>query len=400
MRRRVAVTGIGAVSALGIDTGELWDGICSARCGIGPIETIPIDRLVVNIAAEVKNFDPARYFEPRRLLTLDRVSQFALVAAGEAMASVPPYRDPSRCGVILAAAMGQQTLESSYSAFYGESAKRLPPFTVPRSMPSAPASQISIEFGLRGPSFAVASACASGAHAIGLAFQMIRAGMLDLAVTGGSDAPIQPGFMKAWEALRVLSQDHCRPFSRDRTGLVIGEGAGILVLEPWDDAVRRGAMIHAEIIGSGCSADAAELLAPDVSGATAAIRNALNDSETSPDKIQYVNAHGTGTRVNDRSEVQALANVFGAGLKRLPVSSSKSMFGHCLNAAGALEAIVTVLALRESRLPPTIGFLEADPECDIDCVANKMRPAELEFALSNSFAFGGLNAVLAFKSAA
>jgi nodulation protein E len=306
-------------------------------------------------------------------------------------------RDLCRCGVILAAALGQQTLDDSYQEFYGRAAKRLPPLTVPRSMPSAPASQISIEFGMQGPSFAIASACASAAHAIGTAFQMVRSGLLDLAVTGGSDASIQPGFLKAWDALRVLSPDCCRPFSRDRNGLVIGEGAGILVLEAWDQAQQRGAAIHAELVGFGMNADAGDLVAPSAAGAARAISAALDDAGLPPACIGYVNAHGTGTRLNDVTEVQALAGVFGARLAELPVSSTKSMIGHCLNAAGALELIVTALALREGCLPPTIGFREGDPDCAIDCVPNRMRRGAPQYALSNSFAFGGLNAVLVVR---
>jgi len=396
--RRVAITGLGAISALGGDVASLWAGVCEGACGIGPIANIPTSRLTVRTAAEVKGFDPLQHFDPRRLLALDRTSQLALVAAREAMAAVTlSERDLCRCGVILAAALGQQTLDDSYQEFYGRAAKRLPPLTVPRSMPSAPASQISIEFGMQGPSFAIASACASAAHAIGTAFQMVRSGLLDLAVTGGSDASIQPGFLKAWDALRVLSPDCCRPFSRDRNGLVIGEGAGILVLEAWDQAQQRGAAIHAELVGFGMNADAGDLVAPSAAGAARAISAALDDAGLPPACIGYVNAHGTGTRLNDVTEVQALAGVFGARLAELPVSSTKSMIGHCLNAAGALELIVTALALREGCLPPTIGFREGDPDCAIDCVPNRMRRGAPQYALSNSFAFGGLNAVLVVR---
>ena len=399
--RRVAVTGLGAISALGADVASLWSGVSEGLCGIRPIASIPTERLTVRTAAEIRDFDPSAHFETRRLLGLDRAAQLALVAARQAMATAGTEGlPPRRCGVVLGAALGQHTIDDSYQALYGQAAKRLPPLTVPRIMPSAAASHVSIEFGLRGPCFATASACASATHAIGIAFQMIRAGMLDLAVTGGSDASICVGFMKAWDALRVLSPDMCRPFSRDRAGLVIGEGAGILVLESWEHAQARGAAIHAELVGFGMSADAADLTAPNAGGAAQAIGDALEDAGLAPEQVDYVNAHGTGTHLNDRTETLALARVFGAYLRRLPVSSSKSMLGHCLNAAGALELIVTVLALREGRLPPTIGFREADPDCDIDCVPNRMRPAAIEVALSNSFAFGGLNAVLALKRAA
>jgi nodulation protein E len=399
--RRVAITGIGAVTALGHDLASLWSGVTRGASGIRPIANIPTDRLIVSHAAEVVDFDPAAHFEPRRLPMLDRTSQLALVAAREAMARIEVDRvDPSRAGVILGAAIGQETFDSSYKALYGENAKRLHPMTVPRIMPNAPASHLSMEFGLRGPCFSTASACASSAHAIGLAFHMIRAGMLDMAVSGGSDASIVVGFMKAWDALRVLSPDVCRPFSRDRTGLVIGEGAAILVLEEWEHATRRGATIHAELIGFGMSADAGELTAPSADGAARAMRAALDDAGMTPEQVDYVNAHGTGTRLNDKTEVEALGQVFGEHLHRLPVSSTKSMVGHCLNAGGAVELAVSALALHHGVLPPTIGFREPDPECAVDCVPNEARRAPIRVAMSNSFAFGGLNAVLLLRRAA
>ena len=399
--RRVAITGIGAVTALGHDLASLWSGVTRGASGIRPIANIPTDRLIVSHAAEVVDFDPAAHFEPRRLPMLDRTSQLALVAAREAMARIEVDRvDPSRAGVILGAAIGQETFDSSYKALYGENAKRLHPMTVPRIMPNAPASHLSMEFGLRGPCFSTASACASSAHAIGLAFHMIRAGMLDMAVSGGSDASIVVGFMKAWDALRVLSPDVCRPFSRDRAGLVIGEGAAILVLEEWQHATRRGATIHAELSGFGMSADAGELTAPSADGAARAMRAALDDAGMSPEQVDYVNAHGTGTRLNDKTEVEALGQVFGEHLHRLPVSSTKSMIGHCLNAGGAVELAVSALALHHGLLPPTIGFREPDPECAMDCVPNEARRAPIRVAMSNSFAFGGLNAVLLLRRAA
>ncbi len=399
--RRVAITGIGAVTALGHNVASLWDGITHGVSGIRPIANIPTDRLIVTHAAEVTGFDPACHFETRRLAMLDRTSQLALVAAREAMANITLDRtEPSRTGVVLAAAIGQETFDSSYKALYGENAKRLHPMTVPRIMPNAPASQVSMEFGLRGPCFSTASACASATHAIGLAFHMIRAGMMDMAVTGGSDASIVVGFMKAWDALRVLSPDVCRPFSRDRTGLVIGEGAAILVLEDWRHARDRGATIHAEVTGFGMSADAGELTAPNAIGAAQAMRAALDDAAMAPEDVDYVNAHGTGTRLNDKTEVDALGQVFGGHLDRMPVSSTKSMVGHCLNAAGGVELAVTALALHHGVLPPTIGFRERDPDCKVDCVPNEARNQPIRVAMSNSFAFGGLNAVLLLRRAA
>jgi nodulation protein E len=398
--RRVAITGLGAISALGHDVETVWSGVSQGACGIRPIANIPTERLTVRTAAEIEGFDPEAHFDQRRLSILDRAAQLALVAAREAMGDANPGAlEPRRGGAVLAAAVGQGTLDASYHALYAEGARRLHPATVLRGMPSAPASHVAIEFGLRGACFAPASACASASHAIGLAFHMIRAGTLDLAVAGGSDASICLGFMKAWDALRVLSPDVCRPFSRDRAGLVIGEGAGILVLEDWERARRRGAAIHAELVGFGMSADAGDMTAPDADGAAQAMRDALDDAGLPAEAVDYVNAHGTGTRLNDRTEVAALRQVFGRHLARLPVSSTKSMLGHCLNAGGALELVVSVRALRAGLLPPTIGFREADPECDIDCVPNRAREAGLEVAMSNSFAFGGLNAVLLARRA-
>jgi nodulation protein E len=371
------------------------------RCGIAPIATIPTDRLNVPIAAEIHDFAPEAHFDRRQLLLLDRAAQLALVAAREALAQIDLATiDPSRCAVILAASIGHTTLDAGYHALYANNASRLPPLTVPRGMPSAAASHVAMAFGLQGPCFSVASACASSAHAIALAAQMVRSGQVDLAICGGSDASICVGYLKAWEALRVLSPDACRPFSRDRSGLVIGEAAGILVLEPWDHALARGATPHGEFLGCGMGADAGDLTAPSADGAARAIRAALADADIAPSAVDYINAHGTGTRLNDSTETAALHAVFGAHAHRLAVSSTKSMHGHCLNAAGGLEAVVTTLALREGLLPPTLGLRDADPNCDLDYVPNAARRARISVALSNSFAFGGLNAVLALGRAA
>lgn len=398
-RRRVAITGLGAISALGLGVDALLAGLLVGRCGIGPIRGMSTERLSVRIAAEVLDFEPEAHFDRRRLLMLDRASQFALVAAREALAGVDlSVMAPERCGVVLAASVGQTTVDGAYQALYARGASRLPPLTVPRGMPSAAASHVAMEFGLVGACFGVASACASSAHALGLAGQMVAGGQLDLAVCGGSDASICLGYLKAWEGLRVLSAEACRPFSLDRSGLVIGEAAGILVLEPWEQAVDRGARIHAELLGFGMGADAGDLTAPSAEGAARAMRAALADARLVAEQVDYVNAHGTATRLNDRTETAALRAVFGA--RQIPVSSSKSMHGHCLNAAGGLEAVVTALALREGVIPATIGFQAADPACAIDCVPNVARRGEIRTALSNSFAFGGLNAVLALGRAA
>jgi nodulation protein E len=373
----------------------LWASWQGGECGIGEIANIPTSRLGQRLAAEIRGFDAAAHFVPRRKLLLDRVAQLALVAAREAMADINCADLPAgRAGVVFGAGFGQETIDDSFRELYGEAVSRLHPMTVPRIMPNAPASHIAMEFGLHGPCFAVASACASATHAIGLAFQMIRSGQLDLVVTGGADAPISVGYLKAWESLRVMSADACRPFSADRSGLVIGEGAGVLVLESLERAQARGASIHGEVLGFGMGADAGDLIAPDAAGAAAAMQGALDDAGLAPSQIGYINAHGTGTRLNDRTEAAAIRAVFGAAPP--PVSSTKSMIGHCLCGGGGLEALATVLALRDGVLPPTIGFRAVDPECAVDCIPNEARAAQVSAALSNSFAFGGLNAVLAF----
>ena len=369
----------------------------AGRCGIGPI-TIPTDRISTRIAAQVHGFEPLDHFDARRMTLLDRSAQLALVAGREAVQDAGLQPDPahaSRRGAVLGAAIGQTSLDDAYRVFYGEGASRVHPLTVPRLMPNAAASHLTMEFGLRGPSYAVASACASANHAIAQAADLIRMGRAEIMLTGGADASIVVGVMKCWEGLRVLSAEGCRPFSRDRSGLVLGEGAAVLVLEEWDHARRRGVHIHAELAGSGMSADALDLTAPDAGGAAAAMQAALDDAELDAGAIGYVNAHGTGTRLNDRTESNALHLVFGAHPP--PVSSVKGAIGHCLSAAGALEAVATVLALR-GTLPPTTGFAVRDPECDVDPLP-EARHVQVEAALSNSFAFGGLNAVLAFRRA-
>ena len=375
----------------------MWAAVIAGKAGIGPIANVPTDRLTVKIAAEVKNFDPLLHFEPRQIPMLDRAAQFALVAAREAIAdsgiSMPGCS--ARAGVILGATGGWQSVDEAYERFYGQSVNRLHPLTIPRIMANAPVSQITIEHGIRGPAFTISSACASANHAIGIGFQMIRSGALDAVVAGGSDASIVPGYLKGWDALRVLSADTCRPFSKNRSGLVIGEGAGILVLENLDNATKRGAPIYAELVGFGMNADGKDATAPDLDSISRAMTLALDDAGVSPGDVDYVNAHGTGTRLNDSVEVAALRRTFGNLLPA--ISSSKSMFGHNLAAAGALEMIVTAMALRDGIVPPTMNYDEEDPDCVVDCVPGEARRADIEIAMSNSFAFGGLNAVLLAK---
>ena len=393
--RRVVVTGMGALCATGHDVPSFLTSVRAGWSGIAPISNIPTERLSARIAAEIHGFDPAAHFPAKQLPLLDRVAQLAVVAGREAIGQAGLRREEVvDAAVILGAGIGLETFDSAYEQLYGRGAPRVHPFTVPRIMPNGAASHVSMAFGTQGPCFAVASACAAANHAIGQAAHMIRSGMVEIAITGGSDASITVGFMKGWEALRVLAPDTCRPFSRDRAGLVIGEGAGILVLESEAHAAARGAAPLMEIAGFGMSSDGVDITAPDIGGTTRAMRAALADAGCAPEQVGYVNAHGTGTRLNDRTEVAALHRVFGAALASIPVSSTKSMIGHCMTAGGALELIATSLALRDGILPPTAGFTEPDPDCDVDCVPNAARAAAVSVAMSNGFAFGGLNAVL------
>jgi nodulation protein E len=275
---------------------------------------------------------------------------------------------------------------------------RVHPLTIPKTMANAGASHISMEFGITGPSFTISTACSSAAHAIGQAYWMLRSGVTDLAITGGSEAPFSFGILKAWEAMRVVSPDTCRPFSKDRHGMILGEGAAMLVLEPLEAARARGARIHAEIVGFGMSADAGHITQPSVEGAARAMRAALRDASLAPERIAYINAHGTATAANDPTETAAIRAVFGAHAERLAISSTKSMHGHALGASAALECVATALALRDGLLPPTANYSQPDPECDLDVIPNQARAAQVEYALSNSFAFGGLNAVLALRA--
>jgi nodulation protein E len=399
---KVVVTGLGSVSPLGHSTAAYWQNLKAGVSGLGPITLTPAnEELTQKVAAEVKNFDPLQHFPERQLSTLDRVSQFAIVAAREAIAQAGLTFDvalSARTATIVGTGVGGQTThDDSFRRVYVEKKMRVFPLTIPKLMVNAPASQVSMACGLRGPAFAVASACASATHAIGIAFHMVRSGQVDCAVTGGTEACITFGTVRGWEAMRVMAPDACRPFSKDRMGLVLGEGAAMMVLEPLHRAQARGAKILGEIAGFGMSADAADLTAPDLGGMVRAMQAALTDAHLEPGQIQYVNAHGTGTATNDETETKALHTAFGPHAKTLAVSSTKSMVGHALGAAGALELVATVLAVREATVPPTIGYLGPDPACDLDYVPNTARALAIEAALSNSFAFGGLNAVLAVK---
>ncbi len=399
---RVVVTGLGAITPLGHTAAAYWDGLKGGVSGLGPITLAGTpEELTQKVVAEIKGYDPLKYFEERDLPTLDRVSQIAVVAAREAIAQSKLTFDMPlsiRTACIMGCGVGgMMTLDDTYRRVYLEKKKRVYPLSIPRLMVNAPASQISMHCGLRGPSYVIASACASATHAIGAAFHMVRSGAVDCAVTGGSEACISFGTMRGWEAMRVMAPEVCRPFSIGREGMMIGEGAACLVLEPLERAQARGADILGEIAGFGMSADAGDLTAPDVGGMSRAMDGALTDAAFDPQDIQYVNAHGTGTAANDETETKALHQVFGEHARKLAVSSSKSMVGHALGAAGALEMVATMLAVRDGIAPPTIGYLGPDPACDLDYVPNKARVMNIDAAMSNSFAFGGLNAVLVAK---
>ncbi len=369
------------------------------RSLIEPLETeVPMR---FSRAAEVKDWKSEKYFEPKRADLIDRFAQFAVVAAREAIQGAAldssDFGD-GRTGVIMGtSAGGQRTQDEQLRRLYADGARTMHPLSIPRSMANGGASAIATDTGIRGPAFAVATACASSNHAIALALILLRSGVVDRVIAGGSESFFTRGFLSAWEALRVVSPDTCRPFSANRKGLILGEGAGVLVLEKSDVARARGARVFGELAGFGMSSDASHITKPTVEGPAQAMRDALTDAQLNPEQIGYINAHGTGTLVNDPIECRAIREVFGDHADRLAISSTKSMHGHALGASGALEAIATVLALKKGVLPPTANFTERDPDCDLDVIPNEAREVTVQAAISNAFAFGGLNAVLAFR---
>jgi nodulation protein E len=399
--RRVVVTGVGVLSSIGNTVTRFEESLRAGRPGIAPITQVDTSRLRFRNAAEVRGFEPTQHFS--ELTWLDRFAQLGIVAARDAIAdSALTWNDEmrARTGVITGSCLGGMATEDAfYFDFYHENKSRLWPSAVPRIMSNAVASHVAMEQKFTGPTFTTSTACSSANHAIGQAFWLIRQGKLDCAVVGGSEAPIVLGHLKAWEGMRVVAPDTCRPFSKNRAGLILGEGAAMLVLETFEHACARGAKIYAELAGFGMSADAHHLTNPLADGAARAMSGALDDAGLAREQIAYVNAHGTGTPANDSTETRAVRQVFGSHADSLAISSTKSMHGHALGAAGALEAAATVLAIHGNFIPPTANFVERDPACDLDVVPNEARAAQIEAALSNSFAFGGLNAVLAFRRA-
>ena len=394
--RRVAVTGIGVVSAIGLNTHEFWQSLAAGHSGIGLIQSLPGVTFKFPNGAEASSFDPFHHLDAKSAGMLDRSTQFASAAAQEAITASGVTLISERTAVVTGCSVGGKITEDlAYQKLYGVNHQRFEPMTIPRVMGNASASWISMRHGITGPCYTVSTACASAAHAIGQAFWMVRNGVVDVAITGGTEAPFAQGLLRAWEAMRVVSPDTCRPFSKDRQGLILGEGAAMFVLESWEAAQSRGATIYAEISGFGMSSDAAHLTMPSAKGAAAAMRSALNDARLTAGEIGYINAHGTGTEANDRTESQAIHAVFDTPPA---VSSTKSMHGHALGASPAVEAAATVLSLFHQILPPTANFTTPDAECNLDVVPNHARSHKMTAAISNSFAFGGLNAVLAFRS--
>jgi len=403
--RRVAITGLGIISALGLDLSENWKSLSEGRSGIGPLEVPDVAGVGLKMpnGAQVHGFDPLKHFVGGKDAQLDRFAQFSVVAAREAFhdsqLELSPEQKKNAAIVCGSAVGGQAAIESGFEDLWVQGRGRVHPLTIPKTMANAGASHISMDLGLAGPVYTVSTACSSANHAIGQAFRLVRDGDADLAVTGGAEAFFTIGMLKAWEAMRVVAPDTCRPFSKDRRGMILGEGGAMMILEPMEFARARGAKIYAEVCGMGMTSDAHHLTQPTIDGPARAMRGALREGGLSPEEIGYINAHGTGTAGNDPVETKAIHEVFGAHAKKLAVSSTKSMHGHALGAAGALEAIATILALYYGILPPTANFTEADPECDLDYIPNKPREQKVAAALSNSFAFGGLNAVVAFRTA-
>ncbi|UWP93335.1 beta-ketoacyl-[acyl-carrier-protein] synthase family protein [Aliiroseovarius crassostreae] len=401
--RRVVITGQGTINALGRNVAETMEAMREGRCGISDLDFRDVDRLSIRIGGQIKNYDPETHFNRQKISLYDRFTQFTLLAAQEAVTQsglVFSGDLATRSGVVLGTSGGgMNTLDENYRSVYEDGKNRVHPFVVPKLMNNAAASHVSMEWNLKGPSFTVATACASSNHAMGQAMQMIRSGLADVMVTGGSEAMLCFGGIKAWEGLRVMSRDACRPFSANRNGMVQGEGAAVFVFEDYEHARARGAEIIAEVAGFAMSSDAADIVMPSRQGAARAIRGALSDAQMNPEDVCYINAHGTGTAANDKTECAAVADAFGHHADDLMISSTKSMHGHLIGGTGAVELLACIMALRDGVIAPTIGYQEPDPECALDVVPNEAREARVEAVLSNAFAFGGLNAVLALRRA-
>jgi len=399
--KRVVITGAGTINALAHDVKGTFAAMRAGQCGIGPLQMRDVERLAVQIGAQVRGYAEETLFNRQQLALFDRFTQFTLIAAREAIGQAGLAFSgelAARSGVVLGnSGGGMTTLDDNYRSVYEEGKNRVHPFVVPKLMNNAAASHVSMEFNLKGPAFTVASACASSNHAMAQAFQMVHGGFAPVMITGGSESMLCFGGVKAWEGLRVMSKDACRPFSANRNGMVQGEGAGIFVFEEYEHARARGADILAEVAGFAMTSDAAGIVMPSKQGAARAMSGALKDARIAREDVGYINAHGTGTAANDKTECAAVADVFGPHADKLMLSSTKAMHGHCIGGTGAVELLACIMALREGVIAPTIGYEEPDPECALDVVPNEAREARVDVALSNAFAFGGLNAVIALK---
>lgn len=399
--KRVVITGAGTINALGRTVPETMKAMAEGRCGIGKLDIRDVDRLSVRIGAQVKDYAPEAHFNRQQISLYDRFTQFTLLAAKEAISQSGlsfAGELAARSGVVLGTAGGGvNTWDENYRTVYEEGKNRVHPFVVPKLMNNAAASHVSMEYNLKGPSFTVATACASSNHAMGQAFHMIRSGMTKVMITGGSESMLCFGGVKAWEGLRVMSNDACRPFSANRNGMVQGEGGAVFVFEEYESARVRGAEMLAEVVGFAMTSDAADIVMPSKQGAARAISGAMKDARINPEEIGYINAHGTGTAANDKTECAAVADVFGHHADKLMISSTKSMHGHLIGGTGAVELVACIMALRDGIIAPTIGYEEPDPECALDVVPNEAREVNVKMVLSSAFAFGGLNAVLALR---
>ena len=399
--RRVVITGQGTINALASSAQGTFEAFREGRCGIGPLDIRDVDRLAIQIGGQVHDFDPQSEFNRQEIALYDRFTQFTLHAAREAIAQaglVFQGELAAQSGVILGTSGGGlNTQDENYRAVYEEGKNRVHPFVVPKLMNNAAASHVSMKYNLKGPSFTVATACASSNHAMGQAFNFIRSGMAKVMVTGGSESMLCFGGVKAWEGLRVMSKDACRPFCANRNGMVQGEGAAVFVMEDYEFAKARGAEILAEVAGFAMTSDASDIVMPSRQGAARAIAGAMKDAKVDPSEVGYINAHGTGTTANDKTECAAVSDAFGAHADNLMISSTKSMHGHVIGGTGAIELLACIMALKDGVIAPTIGYEEPDPECALDVVPNEAREATVDVVLSNAFAFGGLNAVLALR---
>jgi nodulation protein E len=400
---RVVITGAGTINPLGHSVAATQEAMREGRCGIGDLDIRDVDRLSIKIGGQVKDYDADSRFNRQQQALFDRFTQFTLVAAKEAIAQSGlefTGHFAGEAGVVLGTSGGGlNTQDENYRAVYEEGKNRVHPFIVPKLMNNAAASHVSMTYNLKGPSFTVATACASSNHAMGQAFWLIRGGAAKAMITGGSESMLCFGGVKAWEGLRVMSKDACRPFSANRNGMVQGEGAGVFVFEEYEHAKKRGANILAEVVGFSMTSDAADIVMPSQQGAARAISGALEDAKINAEQVGYINAHGTGTAANDKTECAAVSNVFGQHANEVLISSTKSMHGHLIGGTGAVELLACLMALKDGIIAPTIGYQEPDPECALDVVPNEAREAQVEYTLSNAFAFGGLNAVLALKKA-